>query len=258
MENLNTRIFNKKAQMTIWAIVALLLMAGIVIVYLLARPVIPNAPENSDPKPLITSCIKDAVSEAQNLMLPQGGFTYPDNYRIYNGSKVSYLCKYNGYFHPCIQQHPMYLDELGGEFKRYISPKIENCFSELKTRYESEKYTVQIKEMNLSVHLGPGKIYVDLIRPITFEKRGAAFSLADFSLSVNSPLYDLASVATEISTQEAKYCYFEYVGYMILYPQFDIRKITMSEGTRIYTIKDTSTKKELNIAIRGCVIVPGI
>ena len=62
----------------------------------------------------------------------------------------------------------------------------------------------------------------------------------------------------EISNQEAKYCYFEYVGYMLLYPKMDIEKFAMSDSTKIYTLKDKKSDKEMNIAIRSCAIPPGI
>jgi hypothetical protein len=45
---------------------------------------------------------------------------------------------------------------------------------------------------------------------------------------------------------------------MILYPRFDIRKVAMSDSTKIYTIEDKYSEKEMNIAIRSCVIPPGI
>ena len=70
-------------------------------------------------------------------------------------------------------------------------------------------------------------------------------------------MYDLASVANEIASQEAKFCYFEYVGFNILYNDFDIRKDTLSDSTKIYTIKHKKTAAEMNIAVRGCAIPAG-
>ncbi|HLC52957.1 MAG TPA: hypothetical protein VJK03_00280, partial [Candidatus Nanoarchaeia archaeon] len=65
-------------------------------------------------------------------------------------------------------------------------------------------------------------------------------------------------VAIEISSQEAKYCYFEYVGYMILHPEFDIQKTALSDSTKIYTIKDIRTEEVMRIATRSCAIPPGV
>ena len=79
-----------------------------------------------------------------------------------------------------------------------------------------------------------------------------------FDFQFSSPIFNLANIAIEIADQEAKYCYFEYVGYSIIYPRYQISLFTMSDSTRIYTIKDTKTKKEMNIAIRGCALPQGL
>ena len=93
---------------------------------------------------------------------------------------------------------------------------------------------------------------------MTIRERGNTQIIDGFDVQIISPLYDLVNVAVEIANQEAKYCYFEYVGYQVLYPNFDIRKFAFSEGTKIYTIKDKYSDKEMNIAIRSCAIPPGI
>jgi len=95
-------------------------------------------------------------------------------------------------------------------------------------------------------------------RKITLAKNEQSQTFNEYNIEVMNPLYDLSKVAIEIASQEAKYCYFEYVGYMILYPRFSIEKFAFSDSTKIYTIKDKYTNKEMNIAIRGCAIPPGI
>ena len=75
-----------------------------------------------------------------------------------------------------------------------------------------------------------------------------------------SPLFDLANIAREIVNQEAKYCNFEYLGFMLFYPRFNIDKKAVGSAettSKIYIIEDRATNKRLFIAIRSCAIPPG-
>src|SRR3989344_2411749 len=95
-------------------------------------------------------------------------------------------------------------------------------------------------------------------KKMTLSSKEGTKNIEDFNFEIRHPLYELALVANEIASQEAKYCYFEYVGYMILYPEFDIKKTALSDSTKIYTILHKDSNSEMNIAIRSCAIPPGI
>ncbi len=113
-------------------------------------------------------------------------------------------------------------------------------------------------DMNLGVSFAPGKVIVNLDRKTTITKNGGTTSFEKYDTEIESPLYDLTTVAIDISSNEANYCYFEYVGYMILHPQFIIEKFAMSDSTKIYTIEDKETQKKFNMAVRSCAIPAGI
>ncbi|MEI6850320.1 MAG: hypothetical protein WCK29_04755, partial [archaeon] len=94
-------------------------------------------------------------------------------------------------------------------------------------------------------------------RDISWTKNEQVSKADSYSVEINSPLYDLSNVAIEIANKQVKQCYFEYAAYMLNYPRFDIRVISLSDPTRIYSIRDKNTDKEMNIAIRSCVITAG-
>ena len=64
-------------------------------------------------------------------------------------------------------------------------------------------------------------------------------------------------MAHEIVSQESQFCYFEYLGYMLLYPEYKIDKFRTSDETIIYTIDHKDSKEMFRFAVRGCVIPPG-
>ena len=241
-----------------WVIVAIFLVAAFILLFLFNKPKMLTTGGTTDPQGVIESCVRSGVLEAEGKMLPQGGFANPTNFKNYQHTHVAYLCQNIGYFSPCIQQHPMLLSDIQREIENYTSGKIEQCFQTVSEDLKRKNYEVTMDPMQFNISLSPGVILVDIQRKMVVSKSGTTQAFDSFAVNVQSPMYDLSRVAMDIASQEAKYCYFEYVGYMILYPRFDIRKFTMSDSTRIYTLKDRYSNKVMNVAIRGCAIPPGI
>lgn len=249
---------NNRGQMTIWIILALILVAVMLLFFLVNRKatVIPGG--SISPQPAIEKCVRTATQEALDIMLPQGGFLRPTNYKIYHDINVSYLCQNIGNFRPCINQHPMLLNEMKEEIRGYIQPKVERCFQDLKSELESRNNNVDMSAMNITISMGLNRVFVDVDRRLSIQKDETSQTFNKFHTEIANPAYDLGSLAILIADQQAKYCYFEYNGYMILYPKFDIKSYIMSDSTQIYTLKDRETGVEMNIAIKSCSIPPAL
>ncbi len=253
------KIINRKGQVALFVIIAIALVAVIALIFMVRKGPGLFAGSETNPQAFIEQCTNKYVEEAVDIMLPQGGFLSPENYKLYKNIKVAYLCENRGFYQSCINQHPMFLNEIKGEILNYTFSRIDQCFSDLKKALENEKNSVQLGNMNIHVDLGSKKVYLDINRDIQITNNaGENRKFKDFKVKVVNPIYDLGNVAVEIAGQEAKFCYFDYVGYMLLYPSFDIKKVQLSDPVKIYTIKDLQSKKEMNIAIRSCAIPPGI
>ena len=70
--------------------------------------------------------------------------------------------------------------------------------------------------------------------------------------------YDLAKLVQEITSQEAKYCSFEYLGFMQFHPEYNIKKFITSDSIIIYRVKAKETNEQFKFAVRGCVRPAGI
>ena len=254
------KIESKRGQMTIWIIVAMVLVLAIVLFFLLRGEITPKVGEKieENPKNYIASCVKKNVEEAVEIMLPQGGFISPEHTKRYKNINVSYLCYNSGSYLPCVNEHPMLLNEIRNEIKNYIEPRIEQCFQDYKQEMIARNIDIGMMNMEMIIELGPERIFVEINRRITIGQKDNNYAVNDFDAEVINPAYDLARVAMEIASQEAEFCYFEYAGYMVLYPKFKISIDTESDSTKIYTIEDKKSGKEMNIAIRSCAIPPGL
>jgi hypothetical protein len=115
-----------------------------------------------------------------------------------------------------------------------------------------------MEESEYNLSLAPNRIFLKIEKKIEIGKNDIVRKYDKFDIEVISPIYDLGLVAMEIASQEAKYCYFEYVGYSIIYPDFSFEKFAMSDSTKIYSIEHLPSKQKLNMATRGCAIPPGL
>lgn len=249
---------NKKAQIALWVILAVLIFA-LLLLLLFNRPKPAIISQDlTNPQPIIESCARKTLSDALTIMMPQGGFLEPQNYKLYKNQKVTYLCENIGYYEPCINQHPAFLEEVKEELLKYAEDNLDFCFENVKKELEERNTQVSLGEMKLDIEMAPNKVLLKIDRKMTLNKDQSAVEIKNFEVNLAHPAYNLIMVANEIASQESKYCYFEYLGYMLLYPQYDIRKIILSESTKIYSIRDIKSNQELKIAIRGCAIPAGM
>ncbi|OGZ78107.1 MAG: hypothetical protein A2360_00630 [Candidatus Staskawiczbacteria bacterium RIFOXYB1_FULL_32_11] len=250
-------MINKKGQIAIWIILGVAIVVVVLLLFVSLR-----SPESSETKVFsvqesIESCVKKTVNDVADKMMLQGGFVNPLNGRMYNGTAVAYLCSSRTLYKPCVNQHPMLLEEMKNEIINYSKSKIDSCFDSVRQQVEKGNGKIELGNMDLGINFMPGKIELVIDRNVKIVQNGQTTNFDKFNVEVQNPLYDLANVAMIISNEEAKRCYFEYQGYNLLHPEFIVTKFTQSDSTSIYSIKDQQSGKIMHIAIRGCVIGAG-
>lgn len=256
---MDEKVGNKKGQITIFVIIAIVIVGAVIFLFLFRKQAVLDVPVEENPQLFLQKCIREETLNAVNIMLPQGGFIEPKNYKTYQNNKIEYLCYNEGYYNPCVNQHPMYINELRAEIANYLKPKVDDCFSSLRSELQKRSIGVSLDSKNeVAVELMEGKIEIIANKKISITTGNHANNFEKFETVVVSDLYGLANTAIETANMEGKYCNFEYLGYVLLRPELDIDKFTMSDGTKIYSIENKKTREKLNIAIRGCVAPAGI
>jgi hypothetical protein len=253
----------RRGQLAVWVIVAVILVASILLFLLIDRKVgllTPGEGEATfDVESYIGSCSNRLVKDVTDSMLPQGGFVKPNNTVMFNNINIEYICENVGFYEPCIQQHPLLIREMENEIKANIFSDVNDCFDKMKSEFESRGSKVNFRsDMNLDVDLQKDKVVLNIKRKVEITKNDETRSGESFVITIPNPTYNLARIAAEIADQEAKYCNFEFVGYNIIYPRYQIKKYSLSNPTDVYTIIDLHSGKQMNIAIRGCAVPAGI
>jgi len=248
----------KKAQVTIFIIIAIMIVVGILLMFLFWGDIesFTEYHIEENPEPFLDSCIEPHVKEAAEIISHQGGYINTTFYRIYEGERISYLCYNVNNYLQCVNQQPMLIQHIKREIYRYIEDDVENCFQELKLNLEKQGAVVDLKDGSFEVELKSKKILINIERDLAITKADKTYKFEKFNSIIKHPIYDLSLVAQEIVNQESRFCNFVQEGYMIFYNQFDIDKLRTWDRLLIYTITDRQSKEYFRFAIKGCTAPP--
>ena len=252
-------MINKRGQIAIFVIVAVMIVVAISFIFLIDRtPTIQRGLELDNPENYLDECIKERAEMVITNLISHGGFPNSNDTIMYQGNAISYVCKNINYYQPCVSQYPRYVYQVQEELNLQLKEDVEQCFASLEQELTKRKYIIDAGPITLSSEIKPKITHLNVKRDFTITKGEVIKSYDELDFFINTPIYDLAMIAQEIISQEARYCYFSNDGFMILYPNFDIRKDSLGEDSIIYQIKDKTTNEQLTMAIRGCAIPPGL
>jgi hypothetical protein len=252
------KVMNKRGQVAIWIIVAIAIFITLSLLFFLkGKPKISESYDYGNPQAFIELCARNAILDAEKIIVSQGGFIEPRNFVSYNNVSIEYLCKNSGYFEPCIQQHPFLIEDIEKEIENYSKPIIKNCFQQLSDELKRNNKEVNFNGFQFDFYLLPNRIRSEIVTNLRISDGNGANTYENFKVELISPLYSLGRMALNIANDEAKYCYFEYVGYMALNKDLEISKKTLEDSSKIYSVKDVKSGQILNTAIRGCAIPAG-
>jgi len=247
----------KRGQVTIFIIVGIVIVVGIILAIILMGRVDNETPTSLGPKVFIDKCVEDAVEESVTKMLKNGGEVIPSQAIMYQGDEWNYLCYQADYYQGCYNIHPMLELQIESEIVRDTSLAVQDCFDTMREDFEDRGYDVSGGSTQYSVDLLPGYVQINLRKPVEVSRDGSSQNFEDFNTKVLSPLYDLVQIAREVVNSESQFCHFEYNGYMLLYPKYDIRRIDYSDS-KIYRLIDRASGAEFRFAVRSCAFAPGI
>jgi hypothetical protein len=248
---------NKKSQVAIFVIIALIIVVLVAIFFIARRP--PDIPtiDEKNPQASIESCTREAVEEAIELLSPRGGDITPKGSVLYEGVDRTYICYSSEYYEPCKNQRPLFVEHIEDEITNYIYDKVDLCFQTLRENLQG-KYDIDMGDLRVKTQLHSREVGVEIERYFKMTKGSSVQEFNEFKTRKIHPLYDLAQIANEIANQEAEFCHFDNTGYSLLHPEYEVDQFETGDGDKIYTIRERRTNQEIVVAVRSCVLPPGI
>jgi len=248
---------NRGAQITIFVIVGFLIVLLVILAFVFRQTIQTESPSDLGPREFIRGCVEDSVEESVLKILDGGGKIIPDKTIFYQGAEYNYLCYQGDYYLSCYNLYPDLTGIVEEEIYLDTKDSVQKCFDLMREDFEDRNYDVDGGASDYSIKLLPGKIRINLKKDISISKGETSMRFNNFDSEVLSPLNELVGIAREIVNDEAAYCNFEYVGYMILHPEYDLMR-TSYKDSRIYNVKDRNSGYDFKFAVRSCAFPAGL
>ena len=255
----------RKGQLTIFIILAILIVAIVLFIFLFWPKLSTTTSETRNPYAFMTTCIGDHIEDTIETIILQGGTMNldEDTSFSYQGENIRFLCHTNVYYeHTCHRQVAFLLPSIQNEIQENIELEIEECFGALKRSYEEEGYTVNVKEIgDFGVKIIPQGILIKLGSDLMLNKGNTAEEYRDFAIKQKSGLYTILEVAENIITIEQELGYCDTSVYSLLYSEIDITKLANQDNShyddvQLYTLVHRETEEEFKFAIRSLAYPP--
>ncbi len=246
-------VSRKKGQVTIFIIIAVLVVAFGVLIYMLAPGIRTGITgETKNPEQFIQTCLEDEIKDAVERLSIRGGSIEPEHYFTYNNIDIEYLCYTNENLALCVVQQPLLKQHVESEIKDEINDEVISCFDALRENYEDSGYVVVLQPGFTNVELLPKRIVTSFTHVLTLTK-GETETHDAFRIVLNNNLYELTSIANSIIEWETTYGDADPRLYMTYYPDLKVEKNPRDDGTSIYVLTDRNSGNKFQFTSRSLV-----
>jgi len=249
----NILLKSKRSQLTIFIIIALVIVAILLILF---YPRIKVLVTGTAPTDYIEQCVKEATEEALGKISVQGGSLEPENYILYQNNKVEYACYTNEYYKRCTMQKPFLKQDIEKEINDYVKPRAENCIENLKQQLEKQGSEVALQDVRVETSIIPNAIIVTVNAPMTIVKSSTS-TFNKFKVNIKSEMYELIMLSSSIANYEARYGNSDSLTYMLYYPDIKVEKKVQDEGSKIYILTYKPSGEKFIFASRSIAWPPG-
>jgi len=245
---------NRKAQITIFVILAIAIIGILIVVFLPKIKVVVSKPV---PEVNLQKCMLEKLENSEKIILDQGGSLNPEHYFLYNNSKFQYLCYSNEYYKRCVMQVGFIEETVEKELIKNIEKDIDVCINEIKQEFNSRGYEVEVNGNQVLVDIVPKNIFITLNTTINIRKSGDERVIQNIKAEKPSSLSKILAISTSILNFEASLGDSNPEEYMSFYPSIKIEKKKQGDGTKLYIVSDRDTLERFQFAVRSLAWPPG-
>jgi hypothetical protein len=206
----------KRGQVTIFVIIAILIIAGILLLFYVknkSSPLTPKIPKDIQPVySSLQNCLENKTRESLSYAELYGGIIYTDDRSLFLKEAIPYYNLQN-----------VSLSDVEYQMGLYIDTNLENCTKKIK----DSKYSINLKQPKTKVDINLNDIYVKTSATITISWNDNYFLVKELNYNIPSNLFFLFKVAEIIKNV----------------------KIINNSKVCLSCVEDTSEKNNVYIAI---------
>ena len=241
----------KLAQVTIFIMIAIVIVAGIIVYFLWVEP--SYVQKKGARLSGFDGCVQDAIEAELAVIGEKAGYVESEFTYLYQGKEIGYLCYTNLYYKPCIMQEPFLKQHVEANLKMAIAGKINECYAGSIAELRGKGHDIQSGTIRFEVLLEPEQVVIQIDAPTSVS--GQRFT--NFDSKIPNPIYNMLMIATSILQYETKYGDSDTSSIMFLYPNLIIDKIKRSDGTTIYILTDKQSGTKFQFASRSFALPAG-
>lgn len=210
---------SKKAQLTVFVIIGLILVAGIVGYFFIKGSKSGNLSKNLEPAyDAYLSCIQQRVEEATNIIGQQAGYLYTEELNFepgsfympfssqldFYGSPVPYWSYVSG--NNILRQQKPSLSKIETDIERYVHERINDCDL---SNFNDQGIFADIYDGNVSVKINDHDIVVKLDNPVALSFENESAYVSKHEINVKSELGNFYSLASRVYELEKNNSFLE-------------------------------------------------
>ena len=251
---------NKRGQVTIFIIIAIVIVALTALVYLIAPSLGISFSSSENPKEFINTCLEEDLYLTAQKISMQGGELEPEHYLEYENTPITYLVYSSQYGQPGTLKYPLLRQQIKQEIINELNPIIQNCYSSMKTSYEEKGYSVEMNSGQPNIKILPGQIFLETNYTVYLTKDERR-KYENFNVVVNNNLYELLNIVINMIefASNPNYCGIEPNLYMNVYPEIKVEEPILSneEDSHISIVTYRKSGDKFQFAWRSCAFAPG-
>ena len=250
----------KGGQVTIFIIIAILIIALGVLIYLYYPKIVSNiGTQTINPAQYIDECMQEKIQDTVETIALQGGDYVTNNSNGYfykkegesTGIYVRYLCYTNEDFIHCFNQEPFLTEHIESEILNEINPSVVTCFNSMKAVYTKQGYDVNLKDGTTEVSITPKSVSTNFNRTLDLVKGKESQRYSNFEVNLNSNIYDLIEISKNILIWEMRAGDSMPEAYMYINPSLKVEKHLKDDNVKIYALTDKDTTEVFQFAVRS-------
>jgi len=249
----------KKAQLTIFIIFGIILVATIVFLFLLYGPELNILRQKtSSPVEYLTICVEDAIKESEKNFFENGflkGSTLNYKYKL---QTIPFLCYSTEFYMPCVPQNPLFIEAIRKKMENFVSRELSRCVLTLKEDYEKRGYLFGHSNFELSLAFNELEFFYSAKMNINISKGGKAILVSTREGSIPSSLPKLLRTAETIVNYETSFCEFNHIAWQASNKDIRIERFRGGDQTKVYSLGHRNSEEKIKFAIRTCVMPAGI
>lgn len=235
LKTFRNKNFGKSAQVTIFIIVAILIVFSIFIYFFYVSPKIEKS---SSQKLQIEKCIEKELNKKITELGLTAGIKNPKFTTMYLDENYTFICYTGEYYKPCSVQHPFLVESFEKALMDSTKSQIQTCYNNAVNELKAQGYEVTSGTIKSNITLSSDLIKVRIDAPTTFSQGESSSSLSKIDINIKSDLYNVITIANSILQFESSYGDSEISGFMFYYPDIFIQKIRRDDSVKLYIITD--------------------